>query len=312
MLSVEEKKKVIIAWIKKRIEKNKNLILVINGETGSGKTYAALRLAEDLSKELGNEFTIKNNMDFNFVSLLEKMEYVDGNKKPGTVFLFEEVGSIGSGAGSKQWQSKANQMFSSFGQTSRHLRQIFIMTCPLFTNLQSDTRKLCHMQWEMAGINYQNKLSYVRPFRLQVNQTSGKMYMKYLRFKKDGRGYRLKRLDMEMPSQSIVEEYEKAKHKFTSTLNRSIIEKTHEEANKKHGNAIVDKELVQMYLEQGKSVREIATKFGVTTQGIYKIKTALVTNPKPFKMPDLPPIRHKKTNQHEFIDPSTKVTTAQP
>ena len=268
MLSSDLKMVVMLNWTRKRIENNKNVILIINGETGSGKTYAGLSYAVECAKMFGTNFTIKNNVDFNFIKLLEKMEYIEDNKKPGTVFFFEEVGAVGSGAGSKQWQTKANQFFSSFAQTSRHLRQIFIMTCPSFTNLQKDTRELCHMQWEMQGINMSNKYSYVKARRIQVNRTSGKMYMKYLRFNNQGGRFTLKRLDMHLPPPDIANDYEKAKNIFTSALNKKIIDSG---TSKLKELTVIQKEVYNL-LKVGTDIKEIARIRGTSLRNVYTIK----------------------------------------
>jgi len=264
-INTKVKKAVILSWTKNRIDKNKNVILIINGETGSGKTYAGLDYAVDCARMFGTDFSVKNNVSFNFIDLLKKMQYED-NKKPGTVFFFEEVGAVGSGAGSKQWQTKANQFFSSFAQTSRHLNQILIMTCPSFTNLQKDTRELCHMQWEMQGINTSNRLSFVKPRRIQVNRTSGNMYMKYLRYGYEGNKYALKRLNMSLPPQIIIDNYEKAKNIFTTALNKKIIEAN--EPKRKPLTAI-QQEIWDM-MQKGRSVEEISIIRGVSTRSIYE------------------------------------------
>jgi len=277
MLDAKTKKKVILNWTKNRIDHNKNVILVINGPTGSGKTYAALRYAVDVAEMLGTKFSIKNNVDFNFIELLKKMEYIEGNKVPGTVFLLEEVGAFGSGAGSKQWQSKANQFFSSFGQTSRHQRQIFIMTCPFFTMLQKDSRELAHMQWEMIGINTSNSLSYIKAKTIQVNTTSGKMYMKCLRFhvedviNKTRKKWILKRLDMDLPPKDMIIEYEKAKTRFTTNLNKRMIV----ESEPKNKELTPKQEECYDMLLEGKSIKEVGEVMGVSIQQIYLYKKAI-------------------------------------
>jgi len=271
LLSAALKKAVMLNWTKKRIDNNKNLILIINGETGSGKTFAGLRFAVDCANMFGTNFSIKNNVDFNFIKLLEKMEYIEDNKQPGTVFFFEEVGAVGSGAGSKQWQTKANQFFSSFAQTSRHLRQIFIMTCPSFSNLQKDTRELCHMQWEMMGINMQNKHSFAKARRIQVNRTSGKMYMKYLRFVDEGRKFTLKRLDMDLPPKDVIDNYERAKNIFTSALNKRIIDS----GTSKLKKLTETQQEVFNLIKVGTSIEDMARIRGVSTRSIYDVKKSI-------------------------------------
>ena len=115
--------KILDRWVEKKIKKNKNAIIIFNGETGSGKSYACLKFAVDLSKRLETLFTVKGNMAFKFSNLLKKTK-MPKNNKPGTVFLLEEIGAFDSGAAAREWQSEANKFFFSFLQTSRYKRQL--------------------------------------------------------------------------------------------------------------------------------------------------------------------------------------------
>ena len=55
----------LIAWGAARIKKNKNLIMVINGPTGSSKTYDAITIAYEFSKLFENSLftTIDNKLN---------------------------------------------------------------------------------------------------------------------------------------------------------------------------------------------------------------------------------------------------------
>jgi len=207
----------------KRIERNKNVILIINGPTGSGKTFAGLRIACDIAERLNTNFTIKDNVSFKFSKLLRKT-MLPINEKPGTCFLFEEIGAIGGGASSREWQSKANRFFNSFMQTTRYRQQILILTCPQFSYLEKGTRQLVHAQLEMIAINPQNKISIAKPYVLQINSTSGKIYFKYLRFRYHDLRHKLKRLEFKLPPDDIVKDYDIMKREFTTQLNHEILE----------------------------------------------------------------------------------------
>lgn len=187
----------------------------------SGKTYAALDYAINIAKELGTSFTIQNNMSFKFEDLLKKMD-LEENKKPGTVFLFEEVGAAGSGSSSREWQSQANKFFFSFAQTSRHKNQVFIMTCPMLTYLDAGTRQLIHMQMVMKGISHKKGISYAKPFVLQTNYSSGKVYKKYIRMKVGQSSLKVKQIVFNKPPSEIIDEYESLKTKFTTELYQTM------------------------------------------------------------------------------------------
>lgn len=212
-----------LGWIVERIRKNKNCIVVINGATGSGKTYAGIRLGCDLAERMGTTFNVHNNMDFKFGELLKKMELPE-NQQAGTPFLFEEVGAVGGGASAREWQSKTNRFFHSFMQTSRHRQQVLILTCPSFSYLDKGARELCHSQIEMQSIDFSKRISVAKPYVLQVNRRTGKMYFKYLRFNDSNNSYKFKIIEFRMPLKKIVEDYEELKLIYTRALNKRIIE----------------------------------------------------------------------------------------
>lgn len=54
----------LVTYVNSRVVRNKNFILIVNGETGSGKTYWALFYALLFAKFFGTEFTIKDNVSF--------------------------------------------------------------------------------------------------------------------------------------------------------------------------------------------------------------------------------------------------------
>jgi hypothetical protein len=213
----------IVKWVVNRIKKNKNCIILINGPTGSGKTYAGLDFAVALSKALGTMFELDNNMDFDFKELLRKSK-LPQNLKPGVVYLFEEVGAVGSGSAAREWQSKVNKFFNSFMQTARHKNQIFIMTCPIFGELEKGTRQLVHMQITMEQVDEASETSVGKVFVTQTNVITGKIYMKYIRCNIKGNRTKIKRVQFNLPNQEMLFLYEKKKKQFTDKLDKTILD----------------------------------------------------------------------------------------
>lgn len=213
----------IIKWIEWRINNNKNAIIIINGATGSGKSWSGIRLAYDLSRIFGTNFNIENNVDFNFGKLLQKIMRPE-NEKAGTCFVFEEVGVMGGGAASREWQSQANKFFFSFLQTNRCKRQVLIFTCPNFRYLDKGSRELVHLQLVMQKVDFKKKVSIIKPFLLQVGENTNKIYRKYLRFYDCGAKRKVTRLEVKCPPRNIVEEYEKMKNEYVNGLNQSILD----------------------------------------------------------------------------------------
>lgn len=254
---------IIPGWITKRIKNNKNCIGIINGATGSGKTYACLDLASTLAKMNNSSFIVKDNVDFSFLGLKKKMN-LPQNQGKGTVFLFEEVGAIGGGAASRQWQSKANAFFFSFMQTARHKNQILLMTCPQFNYLDKGVRQMCHIQITMLNINSKTKKSIGKPFIIQTNPMSGKMYFKYLRYNEDGKRRVKHRLMFDLPPQNMVQDYEKMKNEFTKQLDKKILEKDGGVKGKPDIRMAYDIIMDERMKQKGMSVMERAKVFGIS------------------------------------------------
>lgn len=266
------KKDPLVGWAVWRVSNNKNAIIVINGATGSGKSWAGLRLGTDLAAGLGTTFTIANNVDFSFEGLLKKMDLPD-NDKPGTVFLFEEVGSVGGGASFREWQSKSNAFFNSFLQTSRHLRQILIMTTPQFTYLDASSRKLVHLQMNTHRIDYENKLCLLRPYILQVNNRDGKIYFKYLRYTNNNIKYKLQEYWCSLPPQELVDKYEIEKKKYTDHLRKTILGSYNVGKERKKQRIINPKYSVAL-LEKGFTILETAEALNISIPSVARHKKA--------------------------------------
>jgi len=268
----------LLTWIRNRIKKNKNCIIIINGATGSGKTYGALELCCEVAEMFKTNFTVKDNMDFNFAGLLEKT-MLKKNDKPGTPFLFEEVGAVGGGAASREWQGQANRFFFSFMQTTRHRNQVLIMTCPHFSFLERGARSLVHMQIETDGIDFDKKVAYFRCYRVQVNSRTGNFYFKYLRVNQNGNRYRFKRMGLSMPPKDITYEYELLKTKYTGNLNKIILDKAKDKkkVQKKRENGAVDLLALEKLLESGLTNKQIAKAFFCTDRTVRNYKNKLKT-----------------------------------
>ena len=212
----------IINYVKNRIERNKNFICVITGPTGSGKSYSALSLGNAIAQELHTPFNTVGNVSFEAIEMVKKTE-LPQNGAPGTVFILEEVGAVGSGGSAFEWQAKVNRYFGTFMQTNRHKNQVLIYTCPDLSNLMASARKLIHMQIETKSINPASKQCRVKPYLCQVNQRTGKIYYKMIRVRVEKGKTKVPFQDIPMPPLEMVAEYEKMKENFTAQKRKDFI-----------------------------------------------------------------------------------------
>jgi ABC-type dipeptide/oligopeptide/nickel transport system ATPase component len=199
---------------KTRIEHfNKNLLLIVVGDTGSGKSYAAMNMCESCDPEFGIDRVVFTNKEF--------MALVKSNTlHKGNWVLFDEAGvSISS----RDWFTKANKVIMYVLQTFRHKNLAVVFTVPDLSFVDSQARKLFHGFFEMKKINPVKKTSIGLYFRIQHNPRNNKTYYKYLRVQDKNEGtLAIKEVMFHLPSQKLVDAYEEKKIAFTTQMNENI------------------------------------------------------------------------------------------
>ena len=218
-------------YIKQRIAKNKNFMCCITGPTGSGKTYTALRFAELWDKNFNC-----NNIVFTpqeFIDLLNS-----NTLKKGSVIIADE---FGVSMNSRNWQSVANQVINYVLQTFRSKNYIVLFTSPDFSFIDVAARKLFHCHMMTQGINHKQGYCKIKPYMLQINQRSGDIYYKYLIVQSEGLGEKkLSEIDVKLPTDKIIKEYEIKKDLFVTNLNKEIEEKLNAKQEDKKENKTAD------------------------------------------------------------------------
>jgi hypothetical protein len=187
-----------------------NWMGAICGETGSGKSYAALRLAEVIDPGFDVD-----QIAFNVVEFLELV--TDDSYGPGSVIVFEEA-SVD--AGSEEYMSKKNQALRQVAETWRHQRRGLIFTYPAFQRLDTDVRARCEGLMQMRELRENQGISIASYLRLQQNADSGKIY----RHRPTYNGRDWPYLTFQKPSEELLHEYEARKEEFTGELNQELLQ----------------------------------------------------------------------------------------
>lgn len=252
-----------IRWIKKRIKNDLNFVALLTGETGIGKTQAAIEIARNLDPD----FDSVEQIAFKFSELMRIINKFNGNgendprglyKKKYKVCIFDEAQTS---VNKRTWQAKANKFLLFLLSTFRHQNIIVLFTTPYEDFVDSNSLKLFHAKFECKGWNRRTKLSLLRPKILQYNAKQGKFYEHCLSVKrkmKDGRfKYRkLIRWEVKQPPASLIEPYEKSKFAFTNALNKRIYEEIMEEENP----GVLSKELTEKQQEAVETIEKYDTQ----------------------------------------------------
>lgn len=197
---------------KRMHRRNRNYMGAMVGPTGSGKSWAALRMAELIDPD----FTV----DQVAFSVGEFVELVNEDHPPGSVIVMDEAGVS---MDSHTWYNSDQIQLGHILETWRHQNRAAIFTLPDFSGLQKSARGRMHALMETWGINYQEGMSRLRYRYIQQNPAEGDIYKKYHRFTNDiGVEEVCKFLYLKTPSRSLRRKYDNRKESYTEELNQQI------------------------------------------------------------------------------------------
>lgn len=212
-LDKQKEANVILNILYRRVfSNNQNLIGVDIGQTGSGKSYRALRRMELWYKRINKPFNIKN-VCFSPEQIMERLNSNELIK--GDMIILEEGGV---NMGNLDFQTSMAKIFNYVLQSFRSLNIVLFINLPYFSMLNKNTRMLVHYMEESVNIDKKNKQAVAKPFLLQTNQNSGKVYRHYPKVLVDGSWERIQKIGYRLPSPEIKQAYEVMKEQFVRGL----------------------------------------------------------------------------------------------
>ncbi len=261
-----------VDFIKQRIRNNKNFMGVFIGQTGSGKSYSALELADLLhDRHLPTE-----NICFKASQFLKRLDegLQDGTLKKGDVLIWDETGID---LNAKDWQSRTSKIISRVMQTFRTENIIVLFTVPYLDFVSKDSRKLIHAYFQTMKIVRKRNVVLVKPYNIQTNQVTGKMYRKSLKVRQGSNGIiKVKTISLSIPRRELVNFYEETASKFK----RDIIKESRAEFDKMDAdkqaklstnfnrNLTIRQAQVYTLWSNGMNQKEIAEKMNITPQAV--------------------------------------------
>ena len=171
-------------WVNRRLKTKRNFLMAVVGETGSGKSYLALRLAEKFDR----------NGDFNADHIVfTPNNFLDCvNRLGNNCFLvIDEAGLMFS---HREYATMVNRMLGFVLQSFRYKFLNCIFTLPNLGFMDYVGRSLMHCVVRMLD------QGYGAVYRVQKDQLGRKIFFPKI-------GY----LKTELPSDAIIEAYEEKK-----------------------------------------------------------------------------------------------------
>lgn len=257
------------------IHRNKNWLAIVCGETGSGKSYSALSLADTICPR---GITVKRNVVLDPIGFMNKIANKKDLKK-GDILIFDEAGV---GISSRDWYSIQNKLLGSVLQTFRNLNVGVIFTTPNLSFIDVQARKLFHNYFETVNIDYETETAYLKCYDIQHNSRYDKTYYKHPKFVRQGKTVTMGFIGIPKPRASLIREYEKVKTEFTEKLNQKVLKELTEPKQAKKGCNIKEmikevksnkKDYLKVY--RGKKIIDadkIVIKYGLNRSLAYTIK----------------------------------------
>lgn len=203
--------KQIISNMKKGIGQN----LMITGKMGSGKSWASLKVAEEVVKGTGGNFD-----NSHVVSTLEDFMKLYNNKEkcpPGSVIIFEEVGV---NINSKKAMSRLNIVFADVFQTSRYKELLIIMNAPAVSFLDKTPRSLLHWWLQTTRLIQSKGICEIKPHIVELDQIRGELLFPYPRLRD---GQRITKLEVSAPEKDLTDAYEKSSRAYKDKVGKASL-----------------------------------------------------------------------------------------
>lgn len=198
----------VLNELKKDVDAGHNKNLLIIGAPRTGKSYAALRIAELLDPAFTVEHVVWTIPQF--------LELINSDKlKDGSAIIFDEAGvSINA----RNWYEKTNKEAMMILQTYGYRHFIVIFTTPSMSYLDSQSRKLFNYSIETLGVNTRDNTSKVKMRFMQHNPLEGKVYFKIPVVSGVAYDY----LVLGKPSAKLCHAYDKKSEFWKSELSKQI------------------------------------------------------------------------------------------
>lgn len=260
---------------------NKDVVFLLVGERGSGKSMSALYIAHKTAVEIAKRkggtwqdyFSMDNVSIIDPADLLQKLTHI---KKYG-VYVLDDAGA---GWGARSFMSAQNQLLNRILQTVRTQNAVLIITTIDPAHIDVQVRGMSSFYGEVAECHHNLGYSYLKIFRQdKLNRAKKSIYSHLTFHNDDGTSAKIVRWVTRMPPKELVDQYNALRTSNALELMREF-EKEKDEIIPKSPNkweSMVAKygpSILEMH-QSKKTLQEIAHDTGLSEYYVRRLKTTV-------------------------------------
>jgi ABC-type dipeptide/oligopeptide/nickel transport system ATPase component len=193
-----------------RFRQKKSTFLGIFGFSGEGKSYSALKIAELVQPD----FCVKEQVIYDPTKFLEAIE--NAKSKSYKVLILDECHAV---APARLWYSFSNIAVSLVASTFRQIHPLLlILVAPNVSWIEKSLREMlnfyavCYRRWDKV---------YMKMYEIDFNfynLADQFPYLKKIVFAHNNKVYKLNVLELSLPSEHLIKEYEEHAVAFKQQL----------------------------------------------------------------------------------------------
>ena len=240
---------------------NKNWLGIICGGTGSGKSYSAIKLAEEIDPNFNIDQIVFSGEEFLEILTSKKL-------KRGSCIIWDEAGV---GIPKREWYTISNKMINYVLQTFRYENLAVIFTVPTMSFIDSNSQKLFHCYIETMRIEQAKKRAICKVKRMIYFAQRDKTYYMYYR---NGNTV-IAENSFGLASKKILEDYEKKKSGWANELKESALRDLRKQKELSKSVKKQDTQPEEMF-EQLKGDKDLVMKLSTTYRKKPCLKAELI------------------------------------
>ncbi len=209
---------------------NKNVIFILFGPLGSGKSMALLSLADACSHWLAH---LKGGAPEDYFTMEDNVAVIDpemlreklNNLKKYNVYILDDAGP---GYDARSFMSNINKELGHIFQTCRTQNNIIMVSAPHGAMLDVNIHRLAQFYGEIVEVQHSQGQSFMKVFKIsQAFRNRTRPYYAYLTVG----NATIKRFQVLMPPQELVDKYDKIRIAQALNLQKSREEREAEKTN---------------------------------------------------------------------------------